>query len=353
MAGFVFVPYSAHGHVNPMLPVIAELVARGERVRVVAGGRFARQVTSLGASAMVPRVEHQVRVPARWRAADLADRARLRMRRRMAWRAAAEMCAEDFAADRPDLLVVDPMAPWSGRLARRLDIAAVRFWTTHARSPHRAGLSLVNSLPEFQPGRHRFGADFQFVGPLVAPDLVEHDDLLWRPEPGRPVLMVSPGTVFARRDEFFAVVVREFGDTEWLVLIATGHTPVSALGDLPANIVARSWLPQRRLLAHASVLLTHGGMNSVQEALVHGVPMLLAPRSREQQRTTTRVVQLGLGRRFTRLVYSDAQELAADPAVRAAHEVMSDRARSRRGARLAADQLVRYVAGSRGGVVTH
>lgn len=37
----MFVPFPSHGHVNPALPIMAELAARGERVHVVVGREFA------------------------------------------------------------------------------------------------------------------------------------------------------------------------------------------------------------------------------------------------------------------------------------------------------------------------
>lgn len=341
MAGYVFVPYSAQGHVNPMLPVVAEMVARGERVRVVVGRRFAGRVAESGALSVVPPLDHEVRVPAQWGVVELVDRVRLRARRRSAWRAAVHRCVDEFRGDRPDVVVADPMAPWAGRLARRLNVPVVHFCTTHVRSPVGAGRVLVNCLPELQPHRQCFGARFQFVGPLIASENAEAADLPWDLVGRGPLLLVSPGTVFARTVGFFRAVVEDFANTGWVVLMATGHTPVAALGRLPDNVVARAWLPQQRLLPYATVFLTHGGMNSVQEALVHGVPMLLAPRSREQRLTADRIVELGLGRRLTRFVRPAVEKLAGDSRVLAAQYAMRDRLRQLCGAALAADALLR------------
>ena len=106
--------------------------------------------------------------------------------------------------------------------------------------------------------------------------------------------------MFARHRDFFLRIVAEFARSPWCVVLATGHLPVAALGVLPDNIVAYQWIPQLRVLRHADVFLTHGGMNSVQEATVSGVPMLLAPRVREQRLTARRVVSLSLGARMSR-----------------------------------------------------
>jgi glucuronosyltransferase len=45
------------------------------------------------------------------------------------------------------------------------------------------------------------------------------------------------------------------------------------------NILTKSWLPQNDILAHENVKLfiTHGGIAGIQEAIHHGVPMLVIP----------------------------------------------------------------------------
>ncbi|MFE6615202.1 nucleotide disphospho-sugar-binding domain-containing protein [Amycolatopsis sp. NPDC057786] len=333
MMDCVFVPYTAHGHVNPMLPVVGELVARGHRVRVVLSGtRFEDVVRRTGAEPVVSPPDHVVRVAPTARPPEIAAWIRNRTHRRLAWSAAARRCEREFAAARPDLVIADPMVPWARRLARRHALPVVTFWTTHAGTAAGSGPALVNALPELQPRAHRFS----FVGPLIAP--VTTEDC---PAPDGPTLLVSPGTVFARTPEFFRRIARAFSGTEWTVLIATSHTPPSALGPLPDNVIARRWLPQRQLLPRVDAFLTHGGMNSVQEALAHGARMLVAPRSREQRATARRLAELGLAHVWdpaTSLV-PGVERLLRDGRVLANTTSMRSRLATYPAASLAADAL--------------
>lgn len=49
MTSIIFASVPIHGHVTPLLPLAAELVARGDRVRFLTGSRFAAVVAATGA----------------------------------------------------------------------------------------------------------------------------------------------------------------------------------------------------------------------------------------------------------------------------------------------------------------
>ncbi|XP_032003923.1 UDP-glucuronosyltransferase 3A2 [Hylobates moloch] len=60
---------------------------------------------------------------------------------------------------------------------------------------------------------------------------------------------------------------------------------------LAANVKIVDWLPQSDLLAHPSIRLfvTHGGQNSIMEAIQHGVPMVGIPLFGDQPENMVRV----------------------------------------------------------------
>ena len=53
--------------------------------------------------------------------------------------------------------------------------------------------------------------------------------------------------------------------------------------------------PQQLLLEHAALFVTHGGYNSIREAVRAGVPMAVRPMFGDQQYNALRVADLGLG----------------------------------------------------------
>ncbi len=66
--------------------------------------------------------------------------------------------------------------------------------------------------------------------------------------------------------------------------------------DLPENVIAVSYAPQLQLLERrASVVVSHGGINSVNEALTYGRPLLVIPISHDQPLQARAIERSGAG----------------------------------------------------------
>ncbi|XP_031215847.1 UDP-glucuronosyltransferase 3A2-like [Mastomys coucha] len=90
---------------------------------------------------------------------------------------------------------------------------------------------------------------------------------------------------------------------------------------LAPNVKIMDWLPQTDLLAHPSIRLfvTHGGMNSVMEAIQHGVPIVGIPFSTDQPEIMVRVEAKNLG------VSIQIQTLKAETFALTMKEVIEDK----------------------------
>jgi len=66
------------------------------------------------------------------------------------------------------------------------------------------------------------------------------------------------------------------------VAIAVGSSDPAELGPVPDSWLVRAFLPQVALLDGAALAVTHGGNNSVTEAMTAGVPLLVLPFSTDQ-----------------------------------------------------------------------
>ena len=103
----------------------------------------------------------------------------------------------------------------------------------------------------------------------------------WLADAG-PFVYVSFGSFLSVRDDVLRRVCDALRSSSAQAAIATGSTSPGALGPLPKDWLVRPHLPQVRLLGAAAAAVTHGGNNSVTEALGAGVPLLVLPFSTDQ-----------------------------------------------------------------------
>lgn len=383
-------PY--HGHVNHTLPVVADLVGRGNRITCVTTEQFAGAASAAGARAVTyTSVWPENRsVPPEISADDMAKGPLQLLQENVSVAAAAE---RELAADRPDVVVYDTLMNFSGRaLAEKWGRPAAQLVPMLASNEHfsmlaalaeefpamdpqhpallefgmklaefRMGhglavpgpgdilgvpeeLNVVFVTREFQPAADTFDERYVFVGPGAAAD---DDPEAWRPPQGAgPVLLVALGTLFNERPDFYRACLKAFADLSFHVVMATGeHVDPADLGPVPANCEVHRHVPQRAVLEHARVFVTHAGIRSTMEALSSGTALVAVPQSVELDFTARRIAELGLGVRVARrdatpeVLRAAVLTAAEDPEIRQRVAAMAENVRSGGGATRAADVI--------------
>jgi len=92
---------------------------------------------------------------------------------------------------------------------------------------------------------------------------------------------------------------------------------------VPASWLVRESLPQVTLLGHAAATISHGGNNSVTEALTAGVPLVLLPFSTDQFAGAAALEDAGFGEALDPNAATAAE--IRDAVVRALDDVARDR----------------------------
>ena len=176
-------------------------------------------------------------------------------------------------------------------------------------------LSLVYTLSTLQPWAGDFPeGQFHFIGPSIYDRKEESFPAL----PG-PVICISLGTILKGAEKFFRTCIDAFRSKNVTVVMSVGGDfDISGLGKLPDNFIVRNRIPQVTVLKQADLFITHGGMNSVSEAMTHGVPMLVIPFVSDQPVNARQVERLGLGRVL------DHHAITADSLRETALAVMQD-----------------------------
>jgi MGT family glycosyltransferase len=91
----------------------------------------------------------------------------------------------------------------------------------------------------------------------------------------------------------------------------------------PPHVRLVPCLSQPRLLPHCDLLITHGGFNSVKEALSEGIPMVVVPITADQPYSAERCAALGVARavdatsRTPDAIRDATRNILADPSYRA------------------------------------
>ncbi|MDB4996838.1 MAG: UDP-glycosyltransferase [Myxococcaceae bacterium] len=383
------------GHIHPMLGPAGELASRGWEVAFYASHDIAGTLAAAGFDRFFGGRD-AVLPPDASRGRELAalvkDAARLR-----AWIAAmlvgsvppqVDALREVVASFAPDVLVIDPMAyhgaivaelaglPWVG-LSSSLNPVVPDAWdseliaTTRALSADRVALFERYDVkpPPFRVcdalspwGTAAFTTE-AFVEPRAAdagaPVVLAGPSLPARSptaatRAARPLVLMSLGSQIYFQPRMFATVIAAVRGKPIDLLISAAELAPQLEGlegkGLPGNVRVERWVAQLDVLERAHVLVTHGGANSVMEALTFGVPMLVTPICNDQPHNARLVVGSRAGVALDLDVATVAQTeatldlLLASGTERAAAARISASYRARSGSAVAADLVERALA---------
>lgn len=332
MSHIAMVTIGAHGHVNPSLPVLTELVRRGHRVTIAVPAPFAATAASTGATPLIyrsllPDETHGQRWPD-----GLIEAVTLFFDE--AQHLLPQLVGA-FEHDRPDVVLYDIAAYSARALALRWDIPLVQLspamvaWDSYEQDMAEA-VAQIRDDPAGQDYQRRFAAWLQaqdvplsmdeflgrpprcvvliprvlqphadrvdsevytFVGPCLDARSHQGD---W-PAPGRPLVLVSLGSAYTDAPQFFRDCAAAFSGLGWQVVLAIGrHVDPVQLGTLPSGVEVHAWVPQLAVLRHASLFVTHAGMGGCSEGLFEGVPMIAVPQAVDQFTNAEMLVKAGV-----------------------------------------------------------
>lgn len=336
MSRFLFVVIPERGHLHPYLGPALWLREHGHEAVFLAEAPIDAVLEPLGlpwwpARPAAPAVRHA--------GAEFSERVRDRAWLR-AWVAGVLLDGVEaqvprieaaIAATRPDALVLDPMVyagaiaahrtglPWaavSNSLNPALpgDLDSDLLHTVAWLAPRRAELFAAHGMaPAFRgcdllapeltvcfASRALVGeppAGVELVGASLPPRPREAESGIdWAARRGRPRVLASLGSQVYHQPRMFRTIAAALRSMDVELVASLGELDPAPLGPWPEGAVLRSWVPQLEVLEHASVMITHGGANSVMEALAYEVPLLISPICNDQFHQAELVRRAGLGK---------------------------------------------------------
>lgn len=156
-------------------------------------------------------------------------------------------------------------------------------------------LNIVYTSKYMEPNIYHRSKSYKFVGPSLF-FKNEQNDFPYHRLKGNTVIYISLGTLLSNNLSFYEKCIKAFSNEKVIVIMSIGfEIDINALGELPDNFIVRQSVPQQKLLEHVDIFITHAGMNSVNEAICLGVPMIMLPHTIEQKMISKRITELGLG----------------------------------------------------------
>ena len=337
----------ASGHINPTVGLVAELIEKGEEVIYYAGEDSRAKFTTLGVEFRTYdkwfQYHHNAEVGAQLLPMAMAE---LNM---------MDACIDDLiqvARDEEiDYIIYDACCIWAKYMAESLGIPGINSLTTIVSSPWipfsdlDLGLNVLKTLvvgapriipsarrllidvfkrndvtyqglfyhvfdvfacvgdmnivfntPEYQPFVDKLEGNFHFVGASI-PERRDEIDEQFQNIGQKPLVYVSLGTLHNDSLAFFKNCIEALKNTDYEVIMSIGKAvKIEDLGALPNNIKAYPFVPQLHILKHASAFITHGGMNSLNEGLYFGVPVIVCPQQFEQAFNGRRLQKMGIAK---------------------------------------------------------
>lgn len=176
-------------------------------------------------------------------------------------------------------------------------------------------LNFTYTVRDFQINAQDFPENkYYFIGPSLSNRKEEIGQINYS-SLKKPLIYISMGTIVNHSKCFYEKCFDAFRDKEVSVILSVGcKKRVSDFSDVPDNFSLHQFVPQLEVLQNCDLFITHGGMNSVNESLYYGVPMLVAPVSNDQPTVAARVEELRLGKRINakRITPSELYSLACE-----------------------------------------
>ena len=400
MVHFGVLSYQGAGHLNPLMALSRQLMARGHRVTFFLNAEAEERIRASGLD-FVPIGAGEKSVAQRGKPSGSIAAIRYRLRRTI-----GEM--EMFLRETPpllerarvDALILDELAlagPTVAQMLRlpyiiistsvphcfgwsvprcftptrpllgRVQSALLELSALNLRGPVRrsldrirrnTGLGPVRNLQKEFPAlahltqlpqcldypRAAHPPAFYYAGPFIDETARPPIPFPWERLDARPLVYASLGTTRKCDPVLFRWIAEACdGLGVQLVLSLGGRRDPDIFRNLPGDPLVINVAPQLQLLKRAAAVITHAGSNTAFEALTYGKPMVAIPKAFDQPAIAARLawrhtaIVLPSGKLSVKHLRAALVQILEDPSYRLAAEEMKDVLQSLRGVERAAD----------------
>lgn len=341
MSKIVFFSLPAHGHVNPTLSLVSKLIKHGHEVMYYGFDNFKDKIEKTGAK----YVSCDDYLPIHMFEEATTNLPHILAIPNMLMYVTANMqskCISEITDFNPDCIIHDSLALWGRLYAEKLGILPISSTTTfifNKAMSKRIPLPLkylfavipptIPSIPKYLKLTKQLSKNFEY-GSLMDMIMAKEDEYTitytskllqsyLEPNPrikfvgtmidtsdipteknNKPKnIYISLGTLNNQNKKFYKNCFEALKNYEANITMSVGkETDISSLGEIPSNFNVQNFVNQLEVLKTTDIFLTHGGMNSVNEGLANGIPLVVFPQQPEQTLVATQVESFGAGIRL-------------------------------------------------------
>lgn len=364
MSKVLFMNLPAHGHINPTIGLVEELIARGEEVTYLTGEEFRDKIEKTGAKFKSFRFyldDKDEDIDTLKSDVPYEVREAIKMLEKV-----VKTCKSAFDAvfndeEKYDYLIYDSMFIIGGEIGKALNIPTICSHTTLINAFEEQSnpeglecymgefkqildsikdmektygirfpdvisgyplidgmLNLVYTSRYFHPDVKGIDDSYKFIGTSMA-DRNEKITFPFEKIADKKIIYISLGTIFNDSIEFYEACFEAFKDMDIQVVMSIGdRLGNDVFKSIPDNFIVQNYVPQLEILKKTDLFVTHGGPNSVNEAVYNSVPMILVPQYADQFAVAHRVEELGAG------INIEKEKVNAALLKQAATQIMSD-----------------------------
>ena len=136
-----------------------------------------------------------------------------------------------------------------------------------------------------------------FIGPALE-ERPADESFNFKKDESKKLIYMSLGTVFNEKFNIYKLFIEAFGNSkEYQGIISIGKkNDIKDLGEIPENIKVYNYVPQLQVLKQCDIFITHGGINSINEALyLNHLPLIVIPQEIDQFDNAKQIEKLGAG----------------------------------------------------------
>ncbi len=330
----LFVTIPEKGHINPLIGTAKQLAKQGQELAFFSQVDISDQLKQAGLNChCLTPATNSFKTPEDHTAKGKAFAERLRNK---AWLrqwikhllldivpSQIPALKEQIGLFRPDIIVTDPMVYSAVIVATEFNIPWVGVSSSlNPVTPDEWTCELVETVNELQEHRQRLFLDYQlnlkfkvcdaispwlnivFTTETYAPREWSNNDFSFYVGPTLPEgkrgdeapfpfeklkkdcqkIYMSLGSQVYYHPKLFLTVIEALKGQNVQIIISINELihDKNFMAQLPDNVIASFYTPQLLLLEHIDIVITHGGANSVMEALAHGLPIVQLPICNDQ-----------------------------------------------------------------------